>query len=129
MNSFKEISRTLSVAICIALTACIVCTALMFVFGIKSDIYAPPQKRPDEPKTYDPTLLPTHDYGDIYLNRMVILCDSVLSGITELDVLKDNSIIISGKNGDIPLDFKTAYAETDSTSPNGKIRSMIDVVS
>ena len=132
MNNFKEISRTLSIAICIALTACIACTALMFVIGVKSDIYSPPPLHPDGSnisEEYDPTLLPTHDYGDIYVSRMMIFCDHVLFGITELNLLKDNSVIISGKNGDMPLDFSTAYAETVYTSLDGKARSLVDAVS
>lgn len=129
MINFKEISRTLSVAICIALTVCIACTVMMFVFGVKSDIYAPPPKQPDNPEVYDPTLAPTHDYGDVYINQMVIFCDNVLFGITESNVLKDNSVIVSGKNGDMPLDFSTAYAETSSLSAEGKARSLVDAVS
>ena len=130
MNNFKEISRTLVVGICIAIAACIAACVLMFIFGVKSDIYKPPAPTPPEEteEEYDPTLNSTEDYGDIYLDKMLIFCDSTLADITTQGILTDNSIIITGKTGDMPLDFNTHSAETSSPSTDGKARSITDVV-
>ena len=131
MNYFKEISRTLIVGICIALAASIAACALIFVYGVKSDIYQPPAVQPPEEtdKPNDPTLSPTHDYGDIYIDKMIIFCDSALSGIAQYEILRDNSVIITGKNGETPLDFNTHSAETSSPAIDGKARSITDIVS
>ena len=128
MTNFKDTYRTLSVAICIALAVSVACTALMFFFGVRDDIYAPPSDQPtDAPEQFEPTLKETIDYGDIYLSHMVIFCDSTLSGIKNSNVLKDNSVIVTGKDGDMPLDFNCASVETDQSYNENKALSITDI--
>ena len=127
MNNFKEISKTLTIAICIVLTVALVSTVLMFVMGVKDDIYTPPPKAEEEIPPFDPTLNTTHDYGDIYLNQMIIFCDSTFAEILKFNVLKDTSIIVTGKDGDMPLDFNCASTETNKPAADGSTQSITDV--
>ncbi len=104
----------------------VACTALLFVFGVKEDLYRPPA-------SYDGNstvgLEPTQDYGEIYIDQMLFFSDSIMFGITQFDIIKDKDSIITGRGGDMPLDFNCSVAETNFPGENGKAQSIVDIVS
>lgn len=127
MNNYKEISRTLAVSVCIGLTILLACAALMFILGIREDIHSPPKAPADNTGISDPTLESTYDYGDIYLHQMIIFCDSVFSNIEKHGILNDSSIIITGQDGDMPLDFNSSSAQINRPSSQGGAQSITDI--
>lgn len=129
MNDFKDITRTLTVAVCIALAGAIASTVLMFTRGIRDDVYAPPEPPSAEEEKFDPELSLTYDYGDIYIEKMVIFCDSTFAEASKFNVLSQSAYVVTGNNGDMPLDFNSASSETDKPASDGAVRSITDIVS
>jgi hypothetical protein len=128
MNISYKLLGILSIFVCLLLVACIAGTVLLAVLGIRADLYVKKGPVDTQEASDGVTLGPTVDYGEIYLEQAIIFCDSTLSGVTQYEILRDTSVIVSGRNQDMPLDFNTPTAETDKPTEDGKARSIIDIV-
>jgi len=126
MKNYNTLLRILSITICIVLVACVAATSLMFVFGVKADIYVLPSR--DKDQSTPARLGTTFDYGDSYIYQMLFFCDSVMAGITEFDIINNENDVITGKRGDLPLDFNISTTEVNKKDLDGKTQSIIDLV-
>ncbi len=124
MKNFNKLSKILSISLCLALVVCIASCVLLVIFGVRKDLYTPP----DTQKKSAAKLSSTHDYGDIYIKQMLFFADSAMADISKFDMISDKNDIITGRSGDMPLDFNTSTAETSLLSQDGKAQSIVDIV-
>jgi len=96
----------------------------MFIFGVRDDIFSQPEDGGND----GAKLGKTHDYGDIYINQIMFFGDSTMARITDFDIIKDESDVITGRGGDMALDFNTSTAETNKQAADGKAQSIVDLV-
>ncbi|MBQ4091188.1 MAG: hypothetical protein IJC64_02600 [Clostridia bacterium] len=126
MNISDKFIKALGSAVSIAALVCTVCTSLLFSFGVRDDIYTPQSTDIDTDNSK--VLPPTVDYGDIYLDHMIIFCDAVTYGIVDHDIIRDESCVITGSGLDMSLDYNTVTAETTKPDEQGKAQSIIEVL-
>lgn len=125
MKISNNFLKALGIAVLIAAVVCTVSVSLLFTLGTRSDIYT---SQVSTKPSGDKALSPTFDYGDVYLDQMIIFCDAVTYGIVDHDIIRDESCVITGAGGDMSLDFNTVTAETSKPNDLGKAQSIVEVV-
>lgn len=109
-------------AIALILTACLVSTIILLINGAKSDIFGH-KKEPEGPQSASVTLAETTDYGQNYVNNIIFVGDTTISGLADSGMLaygSDTKQVWTGEDGDLALDFSTyktaiVYPETGKT--------------
>ncbi len=105
MKSFNKISSIMISLLGVVSVACIASFIMICIYGVRSDIFKPDDERSgNEPIS---KLEKTDDYGDYYINNMVFIGDSTISAIKDADILHDESLVWSGIDGKLPLDYNT----------------------
>lgn len=108
-----KLIKVLTPILFILVIACIVALVMLMINGPRPMLYGYDESLED--RIDSPAYLPpTPDYGEYYVNEIVYLCDTTLSGMAEAEVLrygKDTCQIWTGTDGDMPLSASSVKTE------------------
>ncbi len=106
MMNFKKVSSILITLLGVLGIACIASLITLCIYGAKPGLLS--NGIINGTDTYLPAKLQaTDDYGEHYINSMVFVGDKTIYAMREADVLYDESLIWSGIDGSLPLDYNT----------------------
>jgi len=111
MNKYKfnKYARVFVTAILLISAACLIAIITLCVSGAKIDLWdKSPPENDEAPLEQSSRLGRTPDYGQNYIDRMIFVCDTSISGLEHsgaLDATQGRLQIWSGADGSLPLDY------------------------
>lgn len=108
----KRIIKIITPFLSILAVACAVSLVMLCINGPRPMLFS----RGADSDAVDSTayLAKTPDYGEFYVNDIIYLCDSTMSGIRDCELLRDGAEtrqIWTGSDGDLPLSKATTKTE------------------
>lgn len=119
MKGFQGFSKFFMTAVSVLSAACLFLTVMLVINGAKPNLFVRDAEQTDNAAS-NARLEQTFDYGDSYIDSIVFVGDCTMSFIPSSDAWTYNSVIWSGADGHLSLDYNTATAELAYTADGKK---------
>lgn len=126
MNKYKfnKYARVFVTAILLISAACLIAIITLCVSGAKTDLWDKSPENDEAPIEQSFRLERTPDYGQNYIDRIIFVCDTSISGLEHsgaLDATQARSQVWSGIDGSLPLDYSIDKAHIVYPETSGNL--------